>query len=88
MKMSEVPVKAFGLKATAIPMKSVPDWDSLYDTLVLKGFVIIDKGELRLTTANGLENTMVKAFNSHVRLTKKVRLRTKRIGENRWFCCL
>lgn len=88
MKLSEIPEKVLTLKATPIPTKCVPDWDSLYAILVMKGFVIIDEGELRLTTANGIENTMVKAFNAHVRITKHMRLRTKRIGENRWFCCL
>lgn len=88
MKLSEIPEKVLTLKATAIPMKSIPDWDSLYAILITKGFVIIDEGELRLTNANGIENTMVKSFNNHMRLTKNLRLRTKRIGENRWFCCL
>ncbi len=88
MKLSEIPEKALTLKATPIPMKRVPDWDAMYAILMTKGFVIIDEGELRLTTANGIENTMVKALNCHMRVIRHMRLRTKRIGENRWFCCL
>ena len=88
MKISEVPKKAMTAKATPVPTKRVPDWDALYAVLVKKGFVIIDEGELRPTSNGTVQNTMVKAFNCHVRMIKQEPLRTKRIGENKWFCCL
>lgn len=88
MKISEIPKKAMTAKATPIPTKLMPDWDALYAVLVKKGFVIIDEGELRPTSKGTLENVMVKGFNNHVRMVKREALRTKRIGGNRWFCCL
>lgn len=88
MKMQDVPLKAFTAKATPIPTKCVPDWDALQATLEREGFVVIEEGELRQATSGSWENTIVKAFNAHLRVTKKVRLFTRRIGHNRWFCTL
>lgn len=88
MKMKDVPIKALTVSATPIPTKLTPDWDALYATLEREGFVVIEEGELRQTSSESWENTMVKAFNSHIRVIKKTRLFTKRIGHNRWFCTL
>ena len=51
--------------------------------LLANGYVVIESDEMR-----GLECVPVKAFNSHLRLTKNLKLRTKRISETRWFCTL
>jgi len=88
MKMQDVPLKAFTAQATPIPTKLTPDWDALQETLEQEGFVVIEEGELRQTSSGSWENTVVKAFNSHLRTIKKARLFTKRIGHNRWFCTL
>jgi hypothetical protein len=88
MKMQDVPLKAFTAQATPIPTKLMPDWDALYATLERDGFVVIEEGELRQTAIGSWENTMVKGLNSHIRVIKKMRMFTKRIGHNRWFCTL
>ena len=83
MKSSEVPAWADSVPATTIPTKTVPDWDMLHLILLANGYVVIESDELR-----GRECVQVKAFNSHLRLTKNIKLRTKRIGKTRWFCTL
>jgi len=89
MKIDEIPKNLLRARATPIPTRAVPDWDALYTTMLRKGYVIIDEGELYASHSSAaLQNTMVKAFNCHVRGIRNERLRTKRIGVNRWFCCL
>ena len=88
MKMQDVPIKAFTAQPTPIPTRVVPDWDALQATLEREGFVVVEAGELRQAPNGSWENTIVKAFNSHLRTIKKVRLFTRRIGHNRWFCTL
>ena len=88
MKISDVPKKALVASPTHIPTKIVPDWDALYQVMLRRGFVIIESEDLRRTTTGAEESVPVKAFNNHVRLTKRMRLRTKRISETRWFCAL
>ena len=83
MKSSEVPDWAHAVPPTAIPTKTVPDWDGMHLILLANGYVVIESDEMR-----GLECVPVKAFNSHLRLTKNLKLRTKRISETRWFCTL
>lgn len=88
MKISDVPERAFTAVPTPIPTKTVPDWDALYQTLLRQGFVVIESDELRATTVGSEECVPVKSFNNHVRLSKGVPLRTKRITRTKWFCCL
>ncbi len=88
MRLSNVPEQAFTAAPTPIPTKVVPDWDSLYQTLLKQGFVIIESNELRSNSVGGEECVPVKSFNNHVRLTKGERLRTKRITGTKWFCCI
>lgn len=86
MKLNDVPDRAFSAKPTPIPVKEVPDWDALYQVLLRRGFVIIESDDLRMTTNGSEECIPVKQFNCHLRLVKGVRLLTKRIGANRWYC--
>ena len=86
MKLSDVPKRAFATSPTPIPKKEVPDWDALYQVLLKRGFVIIESDDLRMTTNGSEECIPVKQFNCHLRLIKGVRLLTKRIGANRWYC--
>jgi len=88
MKITDVPQHAFTAEPTPIPTKQVYDWDALHDTLVRQGFVVIETDQLRTLTNNAEEAVLVKMFNSHLRTTKKLRLQTKRISANRWFCTL
>jgi hypothetical protein len=89
MKISDVPACAFARRAaTPIPTKVVPDWDALYQTLLAQDFVIIESDVIRKTAQGVDECVLVKAFNSHVRITQKVKLYTKRITKTRWFCTL
>lgn len=88
MKLADVPQAALRAPATPIPTRVVPDWEALYQTMLTNGFVVIDS-EVERTMANGSQEcVLVKAFNCHVRGTKKQKLRTKRIGTTRWFCSL
>jgi hypothetical protein len=89
MKFSDIPQSAQFAPATPIPTKVVPDWDALRKVLEQQGFVIIESDEVRTATSAGAEECVpVKAFASHVRATKKLRLRVKRIGITRWFCTI
>lgn len=88
MKLSDVPEQAFTAAPTPIPTKVVPDWDALYQILLKQGFVIIESNEIRIAAGSGDECVPVKGFNNHVRLSKGVPLRTKRITGTKWFCCL
>lgn len=86
MKTSEVPDSALTTPPTPVPTKEVYDWDALYEIMLQQGFVIIESDRLR-TNVNGVdENVLVKMFNSHLRTTRKIRLRTRRISKTRWFC--
>ena len=87
MKIADVPEHAWGA-VTPIPTKIVPDWDALHQTLLEQGFVVIESDAIRTTSLGVDECVPVKAFNCHLRLTKKVKLRTKRITKTRWFCTL
>ena len=88
MKFSEVPDKALTAPPTPVPMRMVPDWDALYQTLKKKGFVVIESTDIRTTSVGADECVPVKSFNNHVRLTQGKRLLTKRIGATRWYCTL
>jgi len=88
MKMSDVPKRALNARATPIPTKVVHDWDSLYQVLLMKGYVIIETDKVRITSVGGEEAVLVKMFNSYVRSVRKQPLYTKRIGTTRWYCTL
>jgi hypothetical protein len=88
MKISDIPNSALSAQPTPIPMKVVYDWDVLHDVLLKEGFVIIESDNNRTTKAGAIECVPVKAFTSHLRTTNKLRLQTKRISSNRWFCTL
>lgn len=88
MKISEVPDAAFDAKPTPVPTKIVYDWDALHKTLEAQGFVIIESSEIRVLPSGAEESVLVKAFNSHMALAKKLRLRTKRLSATRWYCTI
>lgn len=88
MRMSDVPEAAFAAPATTVPTKIQYDWEALFDVMQQQGFVIIESDVVRTRPDGQVECVIVKAFNCHVRTTQKKALRTKRIGSNRWFCCL
>jgi hypothetical protein len=88
MKIADIPNSALSAQPTPIPMKVVYDWDVMLDVLLKQGFVIIESDNNRTTTVGGVECVPVKAFNSYIRTTKKMKLYTKRISANRWFCTL
>lgn len=90
MKISEVPKKAMSEPPTPIPTKTVVvyDWDALLAIVNKKGFIVIESEDVRAMTNGAEECVQVKAFNSHLRQTKGIPLRTKRISKNRWYCTL
>jgi hypothetical protein len=88
MKLSEIPAAAFNALATPVPTKVVHDWEVLYRKMVKTGYVIIESNKIRVTTMGSEECVPVKQFNCYVRQVKNQPLRTKRISNNRWFCCL
>lgn len=90
MKFSEIPERALTGPATPLPTKTVVmyDWDALHRKLIAEGFVVIESEDLRIMSNGAEECVQVKAFNSHLRQTKGIPLRTKRIGKYRWLCTL
>ena len=88
MRIADIPNKALDSPPTPIPMRVIYDWDKLFEILKTEGFVIIESTTLRKTKAGVDEAVEVKAFNSHVRTTRKLKLYTKRISATRWFCTL
>ena len=84
MKASEIPDTAWSTQPTPLPTRIVYDWDALLDVIQTQGFVIIESENVR-----GLYDCVeVKMFNSYVRGTKNLRLRTRRLTKSRWFCTL
>lgn len=88
MRIADIPSEALTAPPTPIPTRIVYDWDTLHKTLDEKGYVIIESTNIRTLPTGAEESVEVKAFNSHMVLTKKLRLRTKRISATRWFCTL
>jgi len=88
MRIDDIPDTAFSAAPTPVPTKVVHDWQALYETLKARGFVIIESDQLRTMPSGGVESVLVKMFNSHLRQTVGVRLKTKRISAHRWYCTL
>ena len=88
MKIGEIPDTALNAAPTPIPTKVVHDWYALYETLQAQGFVVIESDQLRNTSQGGVESVPVKMFNSYLRQTIGMRLKTKRISAHRWYCTL
>ena len=88
MKMKDVPLAAWNAQATQLPTKVVYDWDAMQRILETQGFVVIESDETRIMGNGAEECVPVKMFNGHMRLTKKLKLYTKRIGKTRWVCVL
>lgn len=88
MKVGDVPTEALTAPPTPIPTKVVHDWQAMYEILQKQGFVVIETDQLRETTQGGVEAVPVKMFNSYLRQTIGVRLKTKRISATRWYCVL
>ena len=78
------------MPATSIPHKLVPDWDALYEVLIEKGGIVIYSpiSEHRIMTHGAVESPTVKGFINHVRLIRKQKPLTKRIGAERWYVTL
>ena len=90
MKKRDVPEAALTAPPTRIPLMTqvVFDWGTLLELLKIQGFVIIESEAIRKTKAGTDESVEVKAFNSYVRTTRKLKLYTRRISDKRWFCTL
>ena len=88
MKISDIPDEALDATPTPIPTKTVYDWEALHRVMKRQGFVVIETDDTRMTTAGAEESVLVKAFNSHMRTVKGLRLKTKRISKTRWYCTL
>lgn len=88
MKITDVPNEALYAQPTPVPTKVVYDWGALHEVMITQGFVVIESDEIRVLPSGAEESVLVKAFNSHLRQTKNLRLQTKRISATRWFCTL
>jgi hypothetical protein len=88
MKIDEIPDTALNAAPTPIPTKVVHDWYALYEALQAQGFVVIESDQLRAMPSGGSESVLVKMFNSYMRQTIGLRLKTKRISAHRWYCTL
>jgi hypothetical protein len=88
MRIDEIPDAALNAAPTPIPTKVVYDWYALYETLQSQGFVVIESDQLRTMPSGGVESVLVKMFNSYLRQTIGMRLKTKRISAHRWYCTL
>ena len=88
MRLDDIPDTAYTAAPTPVPTKVVHDWQALHETLKAQGFVIIESDQLRSMQSGGVESVLVKMFNSHLRQTAGVRLKTKRISAHRWYCTL
>jgi hypothetical protein len=88
MRIDDIPTEAWTLPPTPVPTKVVHDWQALHETLKAQGFVIIESDQLRTMPGGGIESVLVKMFNSHLRQTVGVRLKTRRISAHRWYCAL
>ena len=90
MRYAELPDEAFTATATPIPTRTIVvyDWEAMHRIMVEKGFVVIETDVVRSTKAGAAEAVLVKMFNSYIRQTKKLKLRTARIGKTRWLCTL
>lgn len=88
MRLDDIPDTAYTAAPTPVPTKMAYDWQALHETLKVQGFVIIESDQLRTAPSGAVESALVKAFNSHLRQTSSVRLKTRRIGAHRWYCTL
>jgi hypothetical protein len=88
MRLDDIPDTAYTAAPTPVPTKVVHDWQALHETLKARGFVVIESDELRKTPSGGVESSLVKMFNSHLRNTAGIRLKTRRISAHRWYCTL
>jgi hypothetical protein len=88
MRIEDVPLDAWAAPPTPVPTKVVYDWHALHETMKAQGFVIIESDQLRAMPSGGFESVLVKMFNSHLRQTAGVRLKTKRISAYRWYCTI
>lgn len=88
MKTSDIPDTALSAPPTPVPTKTAYDWEALLKVMKRQGFVIIESDQVRTTSMGAEECILVKMFNSHLRLTKGLRLKTKRISKTRWYCTI
>jgi hypothetical protein len=88
MRLKDVPHAAWDAPATPLPTKVVYDWDAMHRILETQGYVVIEADETRFMGNGAEESVVVKMFNGHMRMTKKTKLFTKRIGKTRWVCVL
>ena len=88
MRFDDIPSTAYTAAPTPVPTKVTYDWQALHETLKAQGFVIIESDQIRALPSGGVESALVKMFNSHLRQTAGVRLKTKRISVHRWYCTL
>lgn len=88
MRLDDIPGTAYTAAPTPVPTKVVYDWQALHETLKAQGFVVIESDQLRATASGGVESVLVKSFNSYLRQTVGVRLKTKRISAHRWYCTI
>lgn len=90
MKLTDLPAAAFTTEPVHPPMRLVVDYDALAAVLDTKGWLVLrtDPSKDRANPNGSLETPMVKAFNSHIRVTRKRKLLTKRLAPDAWFVCL
>ena len=81
MKWSDVPTEVLEAQAVYPPVKLVVDHDAWFDMLQKQKWMLIQT-DPRENIPSG--NAMIKAFNCHVRIVKKMKLRTKKLSMTEW----
>jgi hypothetical protein len=93
MRIEDIHADGWTAEPTPVPTKTmiVYDWAALYETIQAQGFVVIESDQLRKTPSGGAESVLVKGFVTYVhnlKQTPRVKLVSRRIGVNRWYCAL
>ena len=90
MKFKDIPNAAWDAEPTTIPTKTEVsyDWEAMHQLLEIRGFVVIESNEIRVTSIGADECVPVKMFNCYMRVTKKTKLFTRRLSNTRWVCTL
>lgn len=85
MKWDDIPDAVLDMQAVHPPVKLVVDNDALFDMLMQQKWMLIQTNPHEDTPQG---NAMIKAFNCHVRITKKMRLLTKKLSTDTWVVTL
>lgn len=85
MKWGDIPDEVLDKEAIYPPVKLVVDNDALFHLLKQQKWLVIQTDPHE---DNPSGNATIKAFNCYVRITKRMRLLTKRLSTDKWIVTL